>query len=62
MAAQTRSATEEAELILDKTSVRPGEAADGFILVDAPRDPGPVTLRVRVAGDLHEIGFAYTEL
>jgi hypothetical protein len=51
--------------VLQRTTVRPGEYVQGYVVVDAPKPRGPqnlVEILVAVAGDVHRFLFRETKL
>jgi len=56
----TNSATAEAELLLRRTTLNPGETHTATILIDAPSDmPSNFVVSVNVAGEMHVFQFGY---
>jgi hypothetical protein len=58
----TNSATAEAELLLRRTTLEPGETHTATILIDAPKDmPSNFVIAVDVADEVHVFEFGYEQ-
>jgi hypothetical protein len=63
IAKSSRGAMAEAELLLRRTTIGPGEGFDAAILIDAPEElPSNLQLSINMNGEVHVIDYAYEAL